>query len=276
TPFGWRVWENFMERNAHRYTMYAITPPGYSGTPPWPMPTALRPDGVPDYGAREWSNAVVEAIAELILREKLDRPLALSHHLIADSYALQLGLEHADKIRGIVVAAGSPGWRVPSTLASRDQWVHDNRVPFFRRVSPETWRANTFPASRLTRDSSYGRALVQEQRSVPLPTQIRYFLEFLASDFGSKIRHLQVPLLVLDPAEPFDSLSAPMRAAFIGRAGGDTNAARSSYNPSWQWRAAGTPVVFRALAIPNSGIFLMHDQPAEFAAAIQEFAARLR
>jgi len=213
-----------MRRNANRYTMYAITLSGYGGTPPWPTPLAARPDGTTDYARREWSDGVVAALAELITGEHLDRPLIVSNHLIADVVALRLGLEHPDKVRGIVVSAGSPGWRLPPGFASRDQWVHENRVPFYRTVTPEFRRANMVTASRLSRDSSYARTLVAEQASAPLPTQIRYFLEFLATDLAPDLRRLAVPLLALDVPVPFESLAEPVHALFVRRADGDVNA----------------------------------------------------
>src|SRR5262245_46589027 len=43
-PFGARAWEGFMKRNEARYTMLAVTPAGYEGTPPPAMPEKERDD----------------------------------------------------------------------------------------------------------------------------------------------------------------------------------------------------------------------------------------
>ena len=45
----WTVWESFMERNAERYTMHAVTLPGFGGTepPPEPEATRARPGSIP-------------------------------------------------------------------------------------------------------------------------------------------------------------------------------------------------------------------------------------
>ena len=48
----WRVWEDFLQRNARRYTMYAVTLPGFGGAPAEfdpDEPTPLLDDAVGDF-----------------------------------------------------------------------------------------------------------------------------------------------------------------------------------------------------------------------------------
>ena len=90
--FGWSVFDEFMNRNADRYTMYAVTPPGYDGTPPPPLPTNT------DFTKRDWSDALCASIVKLIAKEQLDRPVLLGHHMMGDYYALRVALEHPARI----------------------------------------------------------------------------------------------------------------------------------------------------------------------------------
>src|SRR5262249_3432161 len=43
----WTLYKSFMERNAGRYTMYAVTLPGSGGTPPPPKPEFYAPGATP-------------------------------------------------------------------------------------------------------------------------------------------------------------------------------------------------------------------------------------
>ena len=50
--------------------MYAVTLPGFGGTPAPPMPVAGT-----SYGGQTWTNGAVGGIKRLIVREALDRPV---------------------------------------------------------------------------------------------------------------------------------------------------------------------------------------------------------
>lgn len=54
----WRSFDEFMQRNAERYTMYAVTLPGYGGT---------RPPDLPRYSTSTlWHNNAVAALIDLL------------------------------------------------------------------------------------------------------------------------------------------------------------------------------------------------------------------
>ena len=107
--FDRTVWDTFMKRNADRYTMYAVTQAGYGGTPPPPMP-----EKVDDFEGMEWTRGFCRSLLDLITREKLDRPVLVAHHFMADGYALRLALDDADLVRGVVVVAGRGSVQIPA------------------------------------------------------------------------------------------------------------------------------------------------------------------
>ena len=60
---GASAFEGFMQRNAARYHMLAITLPGFEGTQAPPMPPAGT-----SYGAQSWTRAAVEGVVRQIGR----------------------------------------------------------------------------------------------------------------------------------------------------------------------------------------------------------------
>src|SRR3972149_2621740 len=89
------IWKDFMERNRDAYTMYAITPTGYEGTSPPPIPTG------DNYAEQVWTDALVGAIVKLIDKEHLNRPIVVGHHMLGDYYALRLAISHPGKVGGV-------------------------------------------------------------------------------------------------------------------------------------------------------------------------------
>lgn len=282
--FGWRTWEAFMARNAERYTMYAITPAGFDATAPWPQPEARRADGTPDYRHRAWADAFVAAIADLVRRERIVRPVIVGHHTLGDYLSLRVALSAAVDARALVVVAGSPPAiplpthadpRRPGARDSlaRDVYVHESRAPFFRHITLEAWRRGTFTPSALSISEDVGSRLAREQSRVPLATQIRYFLEYLSSDLSSEYARLTMPVLLIPVPVPFERASEQFRRTLIEQTGSDS-AARRVYGVIARWPVAH-PSSARTLVIENTGIFVMLDRPDAFDAAILEFVRSL-
>ena len=66
--FSGEVFEGFMQANAERYRMLAVTLPGFGGTPAPPMPPEKT-----SYGELSWIRGAQEAVVRLIEEEKLDQ-----------------------------------------------------------------------------------------------------------------------------------------------------------------------------------------------------------
>ena len=67
----WTLYQNFIERNRDRYTMYAVTLPGYGRTPPPPRPEFFDPTATP-----WWDNAG-QAVVKLIERNRLNNAVVV-------------------------------------------------------------------------------------------------------------------------------------------------------------------------------------------------------
>lgn len=300
--FGGSVWDGFMERNADRYTMYAITPAGYGGTPPPPMP-----EEVENFTDPVWTNALLDGVVDLVKREGLDRPIVVGHHLMGDHYALRLGLEHPDLFRGVVVVSGAPTRIMvpqqsnPSTpeaahaalmtpVEAQRAAVEEQWIPFFRTVTRERWLQGTYKGNAFALDADRGKALYEEQIATPIPTQLRYFMEYLMTNIAPRLSSLKIPLLVVDPQRDPENIieqAVEMQKAqagseeaarervmqFIDQRYGSYEEFAKQISKNLLWEALrGDIPQFQLEYVPNSRIFIMDDQPAALDQLVAKFA----
>lgn len=289
-PFGADVWSAFMERNAGRYTMWAVTQPGYGSTQPPAMPSWSEPERT------EWLDGVQGALIRMMDEEGIERPFVVAHHLEADYHGLRLALEHPDRVAGVVVMAGGPGRAVSLTdstgrrraarPAERVDAVKEQWIPFYGSVTPDAWRQGTYQAPGLSVDSARGAELFDRQVAVPIPTQIRYFVELLTTDLRPRLSDLAVPLLVVSPrpvaslGEHFDQgtqriLALPEFAGMdaeqgrrayvesrIERFGDEEAALRAIYASAWL-EMEGSPPHMDVEVVGPAGVFVFDDRPRD-------------
>lgn len=300
--FGAGEWAGFMERNADRYRMTAITPAGYAGTAPPPF------SGDPALADMAWTNGLMRALYELA--DSMDeRPIVVGHHMLGDYYALKLALDHPDVVRAVVVVDGKITQPFPSisrlpgeplryaTPEERADFVEQRAFPFYRHVTPETWREGSFPASQLSVDPEHGRELFETQVANPIPNQLGYFLEYQRTDLTPRLELLEVPLLVIEGRHDVTSVgelvdrNLAMYEAFYGSRdaaieatttqlerlwGSVPNALAWAVNKSGQWERAKALVPdMRLEYVDNTGVFIMDDRPERFDELILEFARAL-
>ena len=116
----WNEWEEFMERNADKYTMYAITVPGYGGTaaPNLPMDTEATP----------WRDYLLMGLSELLDAYALDEVVVIGHSW-GSMIAVQLAALRKDVVSKIVNVDGfieSTSWTPgdqEERLAQADQVI---------------------------------------------------------------------------------------------------------------------------------------------------------
>lgn len=277
-PFGVGAWESFMTRNAARYTMLAITPAGYEGTPPPPMPGAEHEE----YAERAWTEPLMADLVAAIEKEKLAPVIVVGHHLMGDYYAVRLAAEHPELVRGVVSVAGqgtSPLGPQPVEPEKRADIVRASRAPFYRGVTQETWNAGTFSAAKLSKDAGRGSALYAAEIAVPIETQVRYFLEYMTDELESRMEFVQVPVLALSVPSVFslDNLSQSMKDQLIQRFGSLEEAKKQvRFGEPWEILAQrAEPGRVRVQVLQDTGIFAMDDVPEVFDRAVQEFVAGL-
>lgn len=265
---GASAFEGFMSRNATRYRMFAVTLPGFEGTPAPPMP----PPGT-SYGAQTWTAAAAEAIAELIRERKLDRPVLVGHSLNGTQVVLRLAVDHPELSRAAVLLAGSPrfepvistrSWPKNLTARQKMRGVDESFAPrWFKTVTRETWVSNNFKATDYSVDSVRGKHFADLANAAPLPVLVRYLCEYHASDGWLDVPRLQRPTLVFQP-----QFTASLRA--------DTTRSylQGFFVEPWKGFAdAGGKA--EGLEVENAGILVMEDQPAFVDRRIEDFLKRL-
>lgn len=297
--FGWTVWDEFMTRNAERYTMHAITPAGYDGTKPPPMPADPA-----EFSDLTWTDALVAGAADHLRRAGVERAIAVGHHLMGDHYAMRMAVDHPDLVGGVVVIAGAPSRPARSSSepaeqlgATRDEQieaVERQWKPFFGGVTWETWLNGTYKGPAFSNDARRGEALYAQQISVPLPTQLRYFLEYLTTNIAPEVIELDPPMLVVQPyGDPDGAIESGLKQLadqgltpeeiqervdkFLdANFGGDMQAFRDSVRLSPLWEAMEAQSEnLRLQYIEDSAIFVMDDQAELLDRLIAEFAAGL-
>jgi len=300
--FGWSVFDGFMNRNADRYTMYAVTPPGYDGTRPPPLPAST------DFTEREWSDALCASIVELIDKERLDRPVLLGHHMMGDYYPLRVALEHPEKTRGVVAVAGQLMQVIPSPsngpgkpakladMAERRQSVDKMWAPFYKHVTEDMWVSGSFQAATFCKDETRAKQLFEQEIAVPIPTQVRYFLEYQTDDLSRRVSGLQVPLLAIQPKAEITLRKAVEQAAGMNiKFYGSLEAAETAWtrqltrtwgsvdvgvqwsmDMAYRWEQMRSSIPdFTLEYVEDTRTFIMEDQPDKLDRIIAAFVKRL-
>lgn len=266
--FGGEIFASFMEANRERYTMIAITLPGFGGTAAPPMPP-----GKTSYGDQTWTRAAQHAVARRIEEEKLERPVVLGHWLNATQIALGLALERPDLVRAAIVVSGVPrfvptgGSPVPEPKTPQqraimvDQYLAPN---WFKTVTRATWDDNNFLPRDYAVHPLRALQLWQEAARPTLPVWIRYLCEAWAGDSNRDLARLEVPVLILEPK--FDALY------FEGPQMGDYMEA--FLHRGWDGAAQQSDLI-TLQTIADSRVFVMDDQPAKLNESIARFVDRV-
>jgi pimeloyl-ACP methyl ester carboxylesterase len=264
---GASAFEGFMQRNASRYHMLAITLPGFEGTAAPPMPPAST-----SYGDQTWTHAASEALARLIQERKLARPVMVGHFINGTQVAARVAIDHPELTRALVLLAGSPRyepleatpyWPKGLTLEQKVAAVDNGLAPrWFKTVTRKTWVAGNFVASDYSVDDASGRKFADLANGPPLPVLIRYLCEFHASDIKPSLEQLKLPLLMIQPSFT-EAARADAKRAYLA----------SFFKEPWQGMFKDRPRT-ETLFLEDAAILLMDDRPNEVDLTIAAFLQR--
>ncbi len=265
--FSDAIWTEFMERHKALYTMYAVTLPGFGGTPP----LALPPEGS-RYADRPWTRSAINAVRKLLDQERIDRVTIVAHWALATQIALQLALDHPERIDAVVIIGGplksyyeSPPGMLTWTAAQRATYADGMGQKWFKTVTRQTWDDNNFMSYDYSLHPRRGLFLWREAQAPKLPVWIRYLLEFYTMDQSSRLSDLRVPTLVAQPG--FDD------AGFQPETG--WNYMRNLCHDSWKGTAGLNPRL-EFTTVNNSRLFVMFDQPDALDQVVRAFLQRAK
>lgn len=265
--FGGDIFREFMTEHKDKFTMYAVTLPGFGGTPAPPSPAA----GI-SYGDMTWTNAAFGAIEKLIESEKIARPVILGHWLTGPQLALRLALKYPKNVRAVIIVSGSACFEMTDTTKMPTHPPLDKRIlaidtyvvpQWFKTVTRETWDDNNFLPQDYAVNPVRGLRLWREAAEPRLHVWVRYLCEFYSQDVTLELDSLKVPTLLLKPGLEgidFDPGQNYMDAFC---------------NTGWQ-AILPKQKMLTAVTIPNSRTCLWFDQPEKFESAIDDFLMKVK
>ena len=268
------LYQTFMERNADRYTMYAVTLPGYGGTPAPPKAATL------DLTKTLWWNGAKQGVLDLIAKNNLNKPVVLG---TANSayLAARLALEHPDKVRAAVLLDGfvysnfrslaNPDY--PATLAERPEMLMKQPgatgmiadfmpAMLLSREAAEA-RIKALPPAQLGQffggmhDLDRARALAINAAVNSDPRAAKYNVEFFSTDPTPAFKDLKVPVLAI-PAIHDDNSPGQGSPAL-----GEWNELKLRY----------PAIPLTVVPFQNTRTYITEDAPKEFDAALEAFLA---
>ncbi|MCI0530623.1 MAG: alpha/beta hydrolase [candidate division Zixibacteria bacterium] len=253
--FSGNIFDEFMQGLSGDYKMYAVTLPGFGGTPAPPCP-----DIETSFGDQTWTNSALSAIEKLIQDEKMKDPVIVGHWLTGTQIALRLAMKHPDEVKAVILLSGSAKMVISDTSAYAAYYgTPEKRVAsvdkylapmWFRTVTRETWDDNNFLPGDYAVNPVRGLRLWREAASPLLHVWVRYLCEFNAQDIAVEIDQLSVPTLILKPGLEGIKESP------------DQNYMQDYCHTGWQGTAEKNPKI-TIKTIPDSRICLWFDQPEE-------------
>jgi len=261
---GSSAFDPFIARHEAEYRFLIITPPGLNATPARRMPPQTA-----SYGDRPWTRRLERDILDLIHRERLDRPILVSHGFPGSLVATAIAADHLDAVGGVIEIAAmpvqpmpsprDPSGRTPALPAERARYQDEYWAPkWFKYVTPETWESNNYRAPMLASDPSRGERVRQQIEANPLPVKIRYLVELNATDDSADIARIDVPLLALRPGFAAATLADPANAWF-----------RTSFVDAWNASSGNARI--QLATVPNACVLVFDDQPEAADDAIVAF-----
>lgn len=251
--FDWTVWKTFMERNADRYTMYAVTLPGFDKTE--------APELAPgeDWEAMRLTNNAVEALARFVKEQSLDRPVVMGHgyggHLV-----MKFALDHPDLTRAIISIDGMPVQPLADpnqddSLGERRLIVREALAPKMNLLTQQEWHDRHYAtAIGLVTDGHRANDLAAMLAAQDRGVYSFFLFESILSDIRPQLKQIRVPMLCIAPITP-----EPPPPASIVRS-------------TWE-NALGAPPGSWLVYYPMCRHFVMDDNPAQLDVDVALFTA---
>jgi len=271
--FGADVFDSFIKANEKNYTMYAITPAGFDGTPAPPMPdTSVK------YADLPWTNGIVTGILSMIEKEKLNKPIIVAHFVTATQVALNLAFHHPEKIGKVIIIGGSPyryfagqkngswsAWENERVMTpqQRAQSMEMMWAPrWFKTVTKQTWDSNMWTPTDYCKDSTTGSQLFKSSADVPVQVMIRYLIEWMAYDPSEKYKEITVPTLVLIP--DFDGIKLlPDSVIATPTVNNSKQYLKYFHQQPWLKAKESGNKLIDVQTVPNTRLFMWYDNPNE-------------
>lgn len=245
------IFTSFMERNASRYTMHALTLPGVAGTgaPPKPLPGDDYP----------WIDNAVDAVALYIEARGLDHPVIMGHGL-GGIVAYRLGAERPDVCGPIITLDAMPAPLIskePIAPGERKRMIEKVTKVQIIRASDEQWAMQHRKlAASIVVEQERRQELIAHFERTSAEVGKQYYIEYLKTDVSWLLPKITVPVLVIGSV---NNLGAGM-----GLFAADVES---------MWRALfqGAPKNITLDLWKDTGLFITEERPEKLDQAVAAF-----
>ncbi len=244
-----------MDRNKDKYKMYAVTIPGYGGTPIPDLPVNTR--------ETPWRNHALEGLSELIDEYALD-DLTVIGHSWGTMLAVQLASMRKDAISRVVSVDGSiesTSWQPPSEaerLAQADQIIEDYEAKLSNAEEWSKFNGASMGLALGNKDSittetmNYRIKLLTSFMATNRKEMMQYWRENMLVDLTARLQDISVPILDIQ--------------SFTG---GDQDIQKAQYLATLQEALAPSNV--KLLVMYDTKHFIMYHRPLKLDCIIQDF-----
>jgi pimeloyl-ACP methyl ester carboxylesterase len=266
--FGGQVFDDLTSAYADKFRTYAVTLPGFGGTPAHPCP----PEST-SFSAQTWTNSALAGIEKLIADEHLQNIVVVGHWLVGTQLAARLAINHPEKVSAVVLLTGAPLANFATdTNYAKYYDTYEKRIAtmdkfmgarWFKFVTQETWDDNNFFPTDYAVHPVMGLRLWREAARPPLHVWIRYLCEFESQELTRDIGRLKVPTLILNPGYEglwYDGSNNYMVNTFGSKGWGSSLDGMANVEMK---------------TIPNSRACMWVDQPKAVQEAMSSFLDRL-
>lgn len=262
---GWgldaSVFSAFIKRHEKDYRIWAVTFPGFGGTPAPPMPAQSEV-----YRDLNWTKGILKGLNDLIDREKIKSPIVVSLFSYSNLIALRMALDYPEKIGKVIIISGIgkfmgnyPSYE-PRSLDARCNFIEKYLAPqWFKTVSVDTWNKGNFVPGTFSKDSIAAARHWNMMSAVPIPVMVRYLCEFYCTDLSLEYSKLTVPTLIVIPAFTPAFLAKPEHSYIA-----------PFFHSSWIGALPGSAQI-QMTTISDAHAFIMDDQPDKLNKVINEF-----
>ena len=193
----WNAWEEFMERNAKKYKMYAVTIPGYGGTSAPELP--LNTEGTP------WRDNVLEGLSELIDQYNL-KEIVVAGHSWGTMIAIQLAAKRKDVITKVISVDGTIESTTWTPITKAERLIKADGVI-------QTWGVKLNNAEGWSKFNGASVGNVNEKEdsvsSERMNTRIKLISSFMATDRTAMLQYWRENMLI-DLTANLHQISAPV------------------------------------------------------------------
>lgn len=192
----WTVFDAFMTRNAERYTMHAVTLPGFGGSAPPPYP----PAGV-YFRDGAWMENAERAVAELIAAKKLEKPVVAGHSM-GGHIAMRIASSRPGLVASAIAIDGMPAYPLggPGAKVNRDEResIAIGMYGGMSNAPDNEWKTQQRQwVSDMVTDRDRARELGEMAASVPKLTTCAYMAELMAQDITADVKASETPILLI-------------------------------------------------------------------------------